>query len=281
MQESPAVLVLGGTGKTGRRVVERLKGRGLSVRVGSRSAEPAFDWDDQVTWAPALQGMGAAYITYQPDLAVPGAVAAISTFAKLALEAGAMRLVLLSGRGEEEAQRAEEALKDSGADWTIVRASWFQQNFSETFLLDAVKAGEVALPVGAVKEPFIDADDIAEVVVEALTDEAHVGRTYEVTGPRLMSFAEAIAEIARATEREVTFTEMPAEDYAALLRRHQVPEDYISLVIYLFTTVLDGRNAWVADGVERALGRAPRDFADYVRRTAASGVWSAPQWETT
>ncbi len=278
MQDSRAVLVLGGTGKTGRRVVERLEGQGLRVRIGSRTAAPAFDWNDRATWVPALDGMDAVYVTYQPDLAVPGAVEAVGAFAEEALQAGAKRLVLLSGRGEEEAQRAEEALKASGADWTIVRASWFAQNFSETFLLDAVKAGEVALPVGATKEPFIDADDIAEVVVAALSDDVHVGQTYEVTGPRLLSFAEAVAEIAEASGRAIAFTEMPAADYTALLRRHEVPEDYISLVLYLFTTVLDGRNAWISDGVERALGRRPRDFALYAEETAASGVWSAPQW---
>ncbi|MGH2821844.1 MAG: SDR family oxidoreductase, partial [Thermoleophilaceae bacterium] len=146
-------LVLGGTGKTGRRVAERLEARGVPVRVGSRSAEPPFDWEDRDTWAAALDGGGSVYISYYPDLAIPGAPDAVGSFAELAVERGVRRLVLLSGRGEEEAQRAERAVRDTGADWTIVRCSWFSQNFSESFLLESVLAGEVALPVDGVPEP--------------------------------------------------------------------------------------------------------------------------------
>lgn len=267
------VLVLGGRGKTGRRVAARLVAEGLPVRIGSRTGQPAFDWEDSASWAPAVEATSAVYITYQPDLAVPGAVDAVRDFAQVALQAGVRRLVLLSGRGEEEAERAERALMESGAEWTIIRASWFAQNFSESFLLDAVQSGEVALPVGAVKEPFIDAEDIAHVAVAALTQEGHAGKLYEVTGPRLMTFAEAVEEIAAASGRDIRFREMPAEDYAALLEQHGVPADYIALVMYLFTTVLDGRNESLAEGVQQALGRPPRDFADFVRETAASGVW--------
>ena len=278
MQDTPRdtrpILVLGGTGKTGRRVAQRLAGRGLAVRIGSRSAEPPFDWNDAATWAPVLRGVAAVYIAYQPDLAVPGAVETVRSFAEAALAAGVRRMVLLSGRGEEEAQRAERALRESGADWTIVRASWFAQNFSESFLLDAVLAGEVALPTGGTKEPLIDAEDIADVVVAALTDASHIARIYEVTGPRLLTFAEAVAEVAEASGRAIRYTEIPAEEYAALLDRHGVPPAYASLVMYLFTTVLDGRNACLADGVRRALGREPRDFAAYARETAATGAWA-------
>lgn len=273
MRDGKPTLVLGATGKTGRRVAARLMARDLPVRLGSRRGQPPFDWEDRSSWAPAIAGIGAVYITYQPDLAVPGAVEAVRRFADMAIEAGARRLVLLSGRGEAEAERAERALMESGADWTVLRASWFAQNFSESFLLEAVLAGEVALPVGKVKEPFVDAEDIADVAVAALTEEGHSGKLYEITGPRLMTFAEAVQEIAAASGRDTRFRQMPAEDYAALLKEQQVPAEYIALVMYLFTTVLDGRNESLADGVQQALGRPPRDFADYVRETAASGVW--------
>jgi len=268
-------LVLGGTGKTGRRIAQRLIERGLSVRIGSRSGEPPFDWDDQATWEPALRGVGAAYISYQPDLAVPAAVDAVRTFADLALKNGVRRLVLLSGRGEEKAQEAEQALMESGSDWTILRASWFAQNFSESFLLDSIRAGEVVLPVGSTEEPFIDAEDIADVAVAALTDDSHIGQLYEITGPRMLTFADAIAEIGEASGRPIRYETVSPERYASLLEAHQVPADYVSLVMYLFTTVMDGRNAHMADGVQRALGRAPRDFADYAKGTAATGVWAA------
>ncbi len=275
IQDTKPILILGGTGKTGRRVAEQLKDRGHVVRIGSRSAETPFDWDDAATWAPVVHGVGAVYITYQPDLAVPGAVEAVRSFAEVALEAGVRRMVLLSGRGEEEAQRAEQALQDSGADWTIVRASWFAHNFSESFLLDAVLSGEVALPVGAVKEPFIDVEDIADVVVAALEDVSHIGQLYEVTGPRLLTFSDAVGEIAAASGRKIRYRETPAEEYAALLETLEIPSEYVSLVMYLLTTVLDGRNESLNDGVQRALGRAPRDFAEYAREAAATGIWDS------
>jgi uncharacterized protein YbjT (DUF2867 family) len=176
-------LVVGGTGKTGRRVAERLEVQGRAVRVGSRSGQPPFDWENRGTWEPALRGTAAAYLSYFPDLAAPGAREAVGALAELAVASGTRRLVLLSGRGEEEAQLAEEALRASGADWTIVRCSWFMQNFSEGYLLEPVLSGEVALPVGDVPEPFVDADDIADVAVAALTEDRHVGQLYELTRP--------------------------------------------------------------------------------------------------
>ncbi|MCH8351767.1 MAG: NmrA family transcriptional regulator [Chloroflexi bacterium] len=213
------------------------------------------------------------YITYQPDLAVPGAVEAVWSFTKAALEVGVRRMVLLSGRGEEEAQRAEQALQDTDADWTIVRATWFAQNFSEGFLLDAVLAGVVALPAGDVGEPFVDVDDIADVAVAALTEDGHVGQLYEVTGPRLLTLAQAVEEIARAAGREIRYVPVSMKQFTSLLTEQDVPADLVWLLTYLLTEVLDGRNAHLTDGIQRALGREPRDFSDYARDAAASGVW--------
>jgi uncharacterized protein YbjT (DUF2867 family) len=267
-------LVLGARGKIGRRVVERLRARGVPVREGSRRGEPPFDWEDPATWAPVLRGTTAAYLSYYPDVAVPGAAAAIGDFAQVALDQGVPRLVLLSGRGEEEAQRAEQALQDAGADWTIVRCSWFSQNFSENFFLDGVLAGELALPVDGIPEPFVDGEDIADVATAALIEDGHVGRLYELTGPRLLTFAEAIDEIAAASRRPVRFVPVSVEQFAAALGEQEVPADLVSLLSYLFSEVLDGRNAKLADGVQHALGREPADFGDYARRTAAAGVWA-------
>ena len=266
-------LVLGGTGKTGRRVAQRLRARGLDVRIGSRGAQPGFDWDDTRTWPAALEGVDAVYIAYYPDLAVPGAPAAIQAFADLAVRSGVGRLVLLSGRGEPEARQCEDIVRAAGVDWTVVRASWFCQNFSESHLLEPVRAGVVALPVGAVGEPFVDADDIADVAVAALTEAGHAGQLYELTGPRLWTFAEAVAEIGRATGRRIEFAEVSMDAYAQALHREQLPPEFVALIRYLFSEVLDGRNASIADGVQRALGRPPKDFTDYVRATAASGAW--------
>jgi uncharacterized protein YbjT (DUF2867 family) len=272
-QGKGTTLVLGGTGKTGRRVVHRLEARGLPVRVGSRSGEPPFDWEDWATWAPALRDVESVYVSYYPDLAVPGAVAAVRLFADLAVEAGVRRLVLLSGRGEEEAQRAELAVQEAGAEWTVVRCSWFSQNFSENYLLEPILSGKVALPAGDVPEPFVDADDIADVAVAALTEDGHAGEIYELTGPRLLTLEEAVGEIARATGREVRYVPVSVEEYSSMLAEHEVPAAFVSLLTYLFSEVLDGRNAYLTDGVQRALGREPKDFANYVRDAAATGIW--------
>jgi uncharacterized protein YbjT (DUF2867 family) len=270
-----SVLVIGATGKTGSRVAERLRARDVPVRIGSRSGEPPFDWDDRSTWEPALRDATAAYVSYYPDLAVPGAAEKIGALAELALTTGTRRLVLLSGRGEEEAQRAERILQASGADWTIVRCSWFMQNFSESYFAEPLAAGELALPAGDVPEPFVDVEDIADVAVAALTENGHAGRLYELTGPRALTFAEAVAEIGRATGRPLRYVQIPMEAFEAGLAAEDVPADVVALLRYLFTEVLDGRNVGLTDGVQRALGREPRDFAGFTRRAAAGGVWNA------
>lgn len=268
------ILILGGTGKTGRRIAERLTARDIPVRIGSRGGTPSFDWLDKETWERALEGVGAAYISYYPDIAVPGAAETVEAFARLAVERGIRRLVLLSGRGEPEAQRAEEMVKASGADWTILRCAWFSQNFSEGFLVDSVLEGEVALPVGAVGEPFVDVDDIADVAAAVLTGPGHAGQLYELTGPRLLSFADAVAEIGKATGRDIAFRRISHAEFTETVAAHHLPPEFAWLLNELFTEVLDGRNETLTDGVQRALGRQPKDFSAYATETAASRIWS-------
>ncbi|MGW1189523.1 NmrA family NAD(P)-binding protein [Streptomyces sp. NPDC002559] len=268
--ETKTTLVIGGTGKTGRRVAERLTAQGLPVRVGSRNGEPPFDWENPGTWEAALDGVGAVYVTYYPDLAFPGAAEAVGAFSELAVRKGARRLVLLSGRGEEGAVISEDKLKASGADWTVVRANWFNQNFNESFFLEPVLSGELALPTADAVEPFVDADDIADVVTAALTDDKHIGRTYELSGPRLLSFHDVAAELSKATGREITYIPVELDDYRAVLRENGLPVEFADL----FGLILDGRNASVVHGVEEALGRKPRDFSDFAKDAAATGVWN-------
>jgi uncharacterized protein YbjT (DUF2867 family) len=265
-------LVLGGTGKTGRRVAQQLADRGAAVRVGSRSGEPPFHWEDPATWEPAVRGVTAVYITYQPDLAFPGGAEVIGAFAKIAVDAGARRLVLLSGRGEEETWPAEQAVRDSGAAWTILRCNLFAQNFSEAFLLSSVLAGAVALPSPDVPEPFVDVDDVAEAAVAALTDDRHANRLYELSGPRALTFAEATAEISAATGRDVRYVPVTVDEFAATAVEYAGPEAAGALAT-LFAKVLDGRNSQVTDGVQQLTGHPARDFRDYVRVTAAAGAW--------
>ncbi|WP_432489107.1 NmrA family NAD(P)-binding protein [Kineococcus sp. SYSU DK018] len=264
------IVVIGGTGKTGRRVADRLRAKGQDVRAGSRSTEPRFDWEDASTWEGALRGAEAAYVTYYPDLAFPGVPELIEEFCRVARSVGVRRVVLLSGRGEEGAVASEQAVQRSGLEWTVVRCNWFNQNFSESFFLEPVRAGVLSIPAGDAVEPFVDADDIADVAVAALTEPGHTGQVYELSGPRLLSFTEVAAELSRATGREIRYEPVSHAEYAAELEREGLPGDFADL----FAIILDGRNASVTDGVERALGRAPRDFSAYAREAAATGVWA-------
>jgi uncharacterized protein YbjT (DUF2867 family) len=254
MHSTDTVLVIGGTGKTGRRVADRLTARGVPVRIGSRSSEPRFDWDDPATWPAAIAGTTAAYVAFAPDLAMPGAAAAVREVARLAAAARLRRLVLLSGRGEEEALRAEQEVRLEFPGVTVLRCSFFAQNFTEGAFAPDVRAGELALPVGDVREPFIDADDIADAAVAALLEDGHGGALYELTGPRLLTFAEAVGDAARVRT-------IPMADFTAQLASYGLTKGEVALLEYLFTEVLDGRNASVGDGVQRILGRAPREVA--------------------
>ncbi|MBP8535738.1 NAD(P)H-binding protein [Streptomyces sp. MK37H] len=268
-------LVLAGTGKTGRRVVSGLVARDVPVRVGSRRAEPPFDWQDDTTWEPALRGADAAYVAFYPDAAFPGAARIVGSFADLAVACGVRRLVLLADRGAAEAERCEKAVRESGAEWTIVRAGFITQNFSEAFLVELLRAGVVSLPVSDAAEPFTDAEDIADVAVAALTENGHAGQIHEVTGPRLLTFADAVGEIARVTRREIRYLPVTLEQFVSSLTGRGVSTEYATRLANLMVEVFDGRRANVTDTVERILGRPPHDFAEYARKTAATGVWDA------
>ncbi len=270
---SKPILVLGATGKTGRRIVSILESSGHDVRRGSRSATPSFDWNNEAGWDDCLDGVGAAYINYAPDLAMPGATDSIQAFVDRAKRHGVERLVLLSGRGEDEAQACERIVQDSGIDWTVVRASWFNQNFSEGAFVEMVQAGKITLPDVDTPEPFVDVDDIAEVAVAALTEPGHAREVYEVTGPRMLTLADIAAELSSATGRKIDYVPVPHDAFVASVAESGAPKDVVWMLDYLFATVLDGRNAYLTDGVQRALGREPRDFADYARDVAATGVW--------
>ncbi|HMS68844.1 MAG TPA: hypothetical protein PKD18_11925 [Saprospiraceae bacterium] len=271
------ILILGGKGKTGSRVVQRLQSLGYSnIRIGSRSESPAFDWENSETWAEVLKDMETVYITFQPDLAIPSALNTIQQFTTLAIDLGITKMVLLSGRGEKEAQLCEEVVMNTAPNWTIVRASWFNQNFSESFFLDPILAGHVALPRAEALEPFTDADDIADVVVQTIIDDKHNGQIYELTGPRLLTMPKAISEISKACGRSIEFQSLTLEENVNLLRSYQLPEDHIWLFNYLFEEVLDGRNATISNDIEKILGRKATDFSEFVKTTAATGVWNTP-----
>ncbi|WP_375165518.1 NAD(P)H-binding protein [Streptomyces sp.] len=267
-----SLVVTGASGRTGSRVARAAAAAGLTVRAASRAT--GFDWEDRSTWADTLRGADAAYLVHPSDVGAPGTAEAVGDLAREALALGVRRLVLLSARGEDQALPTEEALRASGADWTVVRAAWFAQNFSEGPLAEELRRGELVFPAGEVREPFVDVRDVADVVVAALTGgERYAGRTLTVTGPRPLTWREAVAEIAAAAGRPLTYRAVPARDYREALLGFGVPREEADFLIGVFETLLDGRNAHAEDGVRQVLGREPRDFAGFAREEAAAGTW--------
>ena len=262
-------LITGGTGKTGSRVAHRLNALGRPVRAVTRHSEPRFDWHDHSTWEGALSGCTSAYVTFQPDLALPGADAILGAFSRRAVALGCTRLVLLSGRGEDGARRAEAAFAAAGAQWTILRSAFFFQNFTEAFWAEEIAAGSLTMVESTVGEPFIDADDLADVAVAALLDPGHIGRIHELTGPRLITFRDITDEIATAYGRPVVYRELPVEDYIAALVSMGLPQEDATGLAYVFDQALDGRNAQIESGVNDVLGRDGRDFATFLGDTLA------------
>jgi uncharacterized protein YbjT (DUF2867 family) len=271
------ILLTGGTGTTGRRIRSRLEARSIAVRTASRAGSPPFDWDSPQTWPAMLDGATSVYIAYSPDLTIPGAVETVERFCVEARRSGVEKLVLLAGRGEKEAEAAEDVVKASGPRWTIVRASWFDQNFSEGMLLSAVVAGTIALPGRNVAEPFVDVEDIADVAVAALVDPGHDGRTYDVTGPRLMTFNEAADELSAAIGRRVSFLHVTGKEFVSAAIADGLPEPIAEVLAEMFEGILDGRNAHLGHGVQEALQRPAQDFATFASRSAAEGAWPTPR----
>ncbi|MBW1295019.1 SDR family oxidoreductase [Aquimarina litoralis] len=269
------ILVIGATGKTGSRVVEQLRKKGIEPRIGSRKASPSFDWDDKETWVKALNGIERMYVTYYPDLAVPGAKEAIQSLTYLAKEMGVKKMVLLSGKGETEAEACEQIVINSGMDYTIVRASWFNQNWSESFFLEPIISGEVALPLSDVLIPFVDANDIAEVASTVLLDDSYNGEIIEVTGPELITFRDIVTMISETTNRNLNLYNISLEEYTAGMKEMQVPDDVIWLIEYLFSHVLTNpENQKVVNDIQRVLGRKAKTFLAYAQETAKTGIWN-------
>ncbi|MGS2619689.1 NmrA family transcriptional regulator [Micromonospora sp. LZ34] len=265
------ILVLGATGTTGRRVVRRLRAAGRPVRAAGRGGPVRFDWSAPRTWSAAISGVSRMYLMAPHELPVDPA------FVSRAVEQGVRRIVLLASRaieamGDERLLAAERTVRESGAEWTILRADWFDQNFDEGVFREAVLAGEVAVPVGSARQAFVDADDIAAVAVAALTGDGHAGQVHEITGPRALSFAEATEIIGRAAGRPVRHLGAAA-DYRAVMASFGAPAEQTEAEIAAFAALRDLGDAEPTDTVLRVTGRPPRDFEAYAAEAAARGAW--------
>ncbi|MFI5710136.1 NAD(P)H-binding protein [Kribbella sp. NPDC051620] len=274
-------LIIGGKGKTGRRVAEQLDAGGVPYRLASRSSEQRFDWYDESTWSPTVAGVDTAYLA--PPVG-PTGLAQAGRFIQQAAAEGLRRVVLLSGRGVgspgrdfavyESSVDLENSVRASGADWTIVRPAWFAQNFSEDFLLDYVLGGEIRLAAGDGGEAWIDTNDVGDVMAAALLDERHTGQTYSLSGPRILTLAEVAAELSTVTGRQVKYVDLEPGEFVAELAGFGQPLEDCEAVRDLFAVIRNHRSEYLSDGVQQVLGRAPRDFADWARETAKTGVWS-------
>lgn len=268
------VVIIGGAGKTGQRVADRLSAHGITTRFASRSTSPSFDWADHATWRGALEGARAAYVAYQPDLAAPGAAERIAGLAALAAELDVERLVLLSGRGEDGAQESERAAFAAHQNVTVCRVAWFAQNFTEGALAGAVPTGVFALPAPVdVPEPFIDLDDVADVAVLALTQDGHAGVVHELTGPEALTLDEVAQRLSDATGSPVEYVSVTQAEFAQEAVGAGLDEPTATFLAGLFSEIFDGRNVATTTGVRDALGREPRAFGDWAKDTAAQGVW--------
>lgn len=269
------ILVIGGTGKTGSRVAKNLSQLGHNVKIVGRKTKPAFDWENADTYDAALKDMDRAYIVYYPDLAVPGARDSIRTLTDKALKAGLDKVVLLSGKGEKEAETCEQIVADSGLNFTIVRASWFNQNFSEGAFLEFILKGTVALPMPEAEIPFVDVDDIAGVVAKVLLDDFYNGETVTVTGPRKMTFSEAVETMATGIGKEIHYQPISIEEFKDGMKAAGLHDSYVWLFGYLFEEVLGNPdNQVVSHDLQNVLGREATDFKDYVEKTLTTGVWN-------
>ncbi|TGL75658.1 NAD(P)H-binding protein [Leptospira jelokensis] len=273
----PFTLILGSSGKTGSRIANKLTQLNYPIRLGSRKTKPAFDWEKPEAWDEVIKGVDQIYISYQPDLAHPNSILHIKKLIELSKKYNVKKIVLLSGRGEPEAIACEKLVEDSGLEWTILRSSWFSQNFSEGMFLAPILERKVIFPKLKSKEPFVDLEDLTDLAVDALVNSVHVGKKYELTGPSLVSFQEAFGQIAKELNETISFEEIPLDDYINMLNEYALDKDTIWLIRYLFETVLDGRNESVVDDFEKVLGKKPKDFKDYVKETAKSGVWRIPK----
>lgn len=265
-------LILGGAGRSGSRIHNRLIRLGVPTRLVSRRT--GFDWDSPATWSHALRGASAAFVCFTPDLAFPGVPEKMEALGSLAAREGLQRLVLLSGRGEEGARASEAALRRAGVPTTVLRCSWFQQNFSEHFLTGPVRRGRLRLPAPDVPEAFVDLDDVADAAVVTLTRPHPGNDTYELSGPELLTFAEAAEILSEARQSTVTFESVDVESFVADLALDGVPGSEAEPLAYLFTDILDGRNASLVHGVQEVLERQPSSLRSFARRAAAAGAWS-------
>jgi uncharacterized protein YbjT (DUF2867 family) len=272
------IFVANANGKVGQDLIAALQAGGHAVRIGARdvararAAFPgipvvAFDYDDVAAGTAALDG-GTAVFTAAPSWLVPHAELALLEAAKAR---GVRRIVKLSYLGaelhEEGGHRiTEKAIEASGLEWTVLRPTFFNQNFS-TMHLASIRDGAFYEAAGDGASAFIDTRDIAAVAVKALTEASHHGQAYALTGPEALTRHEAAAKLSAALGRPVRY--VPIDDAALRQALVGVPQSQVELLSGLFAAVRAGHTAGITDTVRTLLGRDPTSFDRYAADHAA------------
>lgn len=271
------ILVLGATGNVGKPLVAELVAKGESVRAASRAGKPMsgaegvkFDFADQLTYGPALEGVDRAYV-----LAPTGTLDILGTlkpFLALAVERK-VKVVLQSVFGVDADdsipyRQLELFLERSGAPYVILRPNWFTDNF-QIFWLEGIKHGVISVPAGQGKSSFIDVRDIASSAAAALTSNKFDGQAFNLTGPEALSYGDAAALLSKASGRSIAYKASTDAEFITMLVNAGVPKAYAEFLAIIFHPVREGWTAAVSNAVQTLTGKAPRSVEAYAKEKAA------------
>jgi len=270
------VLVIGGTGKTGSAVVRGLRARGVMTSIASRTANGPdrvrFDWADPSSHAAALHEAEAIYLVAPALVRDPSLW--MVPFIERAIARGTRRFVLLSSSAIDEHApgmgAVHAALAARAPEWTVLRPSWFMQNFSDPQHALGRSIREERTIISATGDGrlgFIDAEDIAAVAVATLLEPANAALV--LTGPEALSYAEAAAILSRVIGEPVVHHALTSEAWQARMIAGGMPADYAALLGALEQAIADGAEDRVTDEVLRRTGRPPRSLEAFAREAFA------------
>jgi uncharacterized protein YbjT (DUF2867 family) len=278
------ILVTGATGTIGSSTVKALKAQGARFKVGTRSPDKLqgqgvetvlFDWDKPETFAPALQGVEKLFLLTPIS---EKQVEYTQSLVDAAKKAGVKHIVKLSVMGVEAEpgialgrlhRASEKAIQDSGIAWTMLRPTFFMENFFNYYGADPKKDSTVYNPHGQGKAVWVDGRDVGEVAAAVLTGQGHEGKAYDLTGPEALGDAEALALLGEALGHKYTYVDVPEEGARKAMLDMQMPAWLVDGFMELNRLI---KNNWVAtpaSGVKDVLGRAPRSFKEYAKDCAA------------
>ena len=278
------ILVTGASGNTGRALVERLASSGTLVRALVRQAAKGAglaampnvevvvaDFTIPSSLTAALEGITKAYLL---TAAHPTQVELHSTFVRAARRAGVKQIVRHSVRGAHEASpvkicrwhaASERELEASGIAWTHVQPVYNMQNLLR--LAGSFRqTGVLAAPMNDAAIAMVDAHDVADVAAVALTCDGHHGKTYVVTGPEPLGFADVAAQLSSASGRPVRYVDAPPSQTRSALLNLGMPQWYVDDLLGFYAFYGSGAGSAVSDAARRLTGHPGRRLRDFIAR---------------